>query len=222
MQAQLGPDDDDGAARVVDALAEQVLPEAALLALEHVGERAERALVRAGEDLAAAAVVEQGVDRLLEHPPLVADDDLGRVQVLEPLEPVVPVDDAAVEVVEVRGREPAAVERHERTEVGREHRDDLEHHVLGLVAGVAERLDDLEALRVPAALGRGRGLLHLGAELVGQRDDVELGEQVADDLAAHADLERCRTRRSGSSPGSLPRRGSRPRLSVVSPGSVTM
>ena len=30
MQAQLGTDDDDGAARVVDALAEQVLPEASL------------------------------------------------------------------------------------------------------------------------------------------------------------------------------------------------
>ena len=77
---QLGADDDDGAARVVDALAEQVLAEAALLALEHVGQRLERALVRAGDGLAAAAVVEQRVDRLLQHPLLVADDDLRGVQ----------------------------------------------------------------------------------------------------------------------------------------------
>ena len=76
----VGADDDDRTARVVDALAEQVLAEAALLALEHVGQRLERALVRAGDGLAAAAVVEQRVDRLLQHALLVADDDLGRVE----------------------------------------------------------------------------------------------------------------------------------------------
>ena len=134
VEPELGPDDDDGAAGVVDALAEQVLAEPALLALEHVGERLQRALVRAGDGLAAAAVVEQRVDRLLQHPLLVADDDVGGVQLLEPLEAVVPVDDAAVEVVQVGGREPAAVERDERAEVRRDHRDDLEHHPLGLVA----------------------------------------------------------------------------------------
>src|SRR5262245_66251602 len=41
MQFQLGTDDDDGAAGVVDALAEQVLAEPALLALERVRERLE-------------------------------------------------------------------------------------------------------------------------------------------------------------------------------------
>ncbi len=40
---ELGPDDDDRAAGVVDALAEQVLAEPALLALEHVGQGLERA-----------------------------------------------------------------------------------------------------------------------------------------------------------------------------------
>ena len=38
VQLELGTDDDDGAAGVVDALAEQVLAEAALLALEGVRE----------------------------------------------------------------------------------------------------------------------------------------------------------------------------------------
>ncbi len=37
VQLERGADDDDRAARVVDALAEQVLAEAALLALQHVG-----------------------------------------------------------------------------------------------------------------------------------------------------------------------------------------
>src|ERR1700733_7989850 len=39
MQTQRRADDDDRAARVVDTLAEQVLAEAALLALDHVGKR---------------------------------------------------------------------------------------------------------------------------------------------------------------------------------------
>jgi hypothetical protein len=45
VQLQLRADHDDRAARVVDALAEQVLPEAALLALQHVGERLQRRLL---------------------------------------------------------------------------------------------------------------------------------------------------------------------------------
>src|SRR5579884_316393 len=49
MQTQLGADDDDRSAGVVDALAEEVLAEAALLAFERVAERLERTVVRAFE-----------------------------------------------------------------------------------------------------------------------------------------------------------------------------
>jgi hypothetical protein len=125
VQLQLRADDDDRAAGVVDALAEQVLAEAALLALEHVGQRLQRALVGAGDDAAAAAVVEQRVDGLLQHALLVADDDLRRAQLDQPLQAVVAVDDAAVEVVEVGGREAAAVERHQRAQVRRDDRHDV-------------------------------------------------------------------------------------------------
>ena len=141
-------DDDDRAARVVDALAEQVLTEAALLALEHVAERLERALVRTGDGLAATAVVEQRVDRLLQHAALVPDDDLRSVELEQALQAVVAVDDATVEIVEIAGREAAAVERDERAQIRRQHRDDREHHPLRAVADLAERLDDLEALGV--------------------------------------------------------------------------
>ena len=147
VQLELGADHDDRTARVVDALAEEVLTEPPLLALEHVGERLQRPLVGAGDGLAAAPVVEQGVDRLLQHPLLVADDDLGSVELLEPLEPVVPVDHAAVEVVEIGGREAATVQGDERAQIRRDHRDHVEHHPLGLVARLTEGVDDLEALR---------------------------------------------------------------------------
>ena len=131
VQLQRRADHDDRAARVVDALAEQVLAEPALLALEHVGERLERAVARSGDRTTAAAVVEQRVDGLLQHALLVVDDDLGRTEVEQALQPVVPVDDAAVEVVEVGGREAATVELHHRAQVGRDHRHHVEHHAHG-------------------------------------------------------------------------------------------
>ena len=95
---------------------------------------------------AATAVVEQRVDGLLEHPLLVVDDDLRRAEVQQSLEAVVAVDDAAVQVVEVGGREAATVELHHRAQVRRDDRDGVEHHALRLVAGLAEGVDDLEAL----------------------------------------------------------------------------
>ena len=66
----------------------------------------------------------------------------------------------------------------------------VEHHPLGLVAALAERLDDLEALRDLLALRLGGDLAHLGAQGLGEPDDVELLEQLEDRLGAHAGVER--------------------------------
>ena len=139
VQLELGADDDDRAGRVIDALAEQVLAEAALLALDHVGQRLERAVRRAEHRPLAAVVVEQGVDRLLEHPLLVADDDFRRVEVDQLLEPVVAVDDAAIQVVQVAGGEVAAIEQHQRAQVRRDDRDALQHHPLAACCRLSAR-----------------------------------------------------------------------------------
>ena len=184
MQLQLRADHDDRAAGIVDALAEQVLAEAALLALQHVGERLQRALVGAGDDAAAAAVVEQRVDGLLQHPLLVADDDVRRAQLDQPLQAVVAVDDAAVEVVQVGRGEAAAVERHERTQVRRDHRHDGHDHPLRLVAGLDEGLDQLQAL---GELLRLQLRLRLGDLLAEAHDlllEIERHQHLADRLRA--------------------------------------
>ena len=123
VQLELGTDHDHRTAGVVDALAEQVLAEAALLAFQHVGERFQRTLVGAGDDAAAAAVVEQRVHRLLQHALFVAHDDVRRLQFDQPLQTVVAVDDAAIEVVEIRRRETAAIQRHQRAQFRRDHRN---------------------------------------------------------------------------------------------------
>jgi hypothetical protein len=87
---------------------------------------------------AAAAVVEQGIDGFLQHPLFVADDDVRRAQFHQPLQAVVPVDHAAVEIVEVGRRETAAIERHQRAQVRRDHRHDLHDHPFRAVAGLEE------------------------------------------------------------------------------------
>ena len=145
VQLEVRADDDDGAAGIVDALTEQILTEATLLALEDVAERLERPVIGTRHGASAAAVIDERVDRFLQHALFVLDDDLGRRELQQSLEPVVAVDDAAIEIVEVRRRETAAVELHHRAQFGRDHGHGGQDHPLGLVARGEEGFDDLEA-----------------------------------------------------------------------------
>ena len=101
MQLQFWTNGDHRAARIIDALAEQVLTETTLLTLQHVSQGLQRTLVRAGDDATATAVVEQSVDGFLQHALFVAHDDIWRTQFNQALQPVVAVDHAAIEVVQV-------------------------------------------------------------------------------------------------------------------------
>src|SRR5205823_9135767 len=142
-------------------------------------------------------VVEEGVDGLLQHALLVVDDDLGRAEVEQPLQPVVAVDHAAVEVVEVGRGEAATVELHHRAQVGRDHRHRVEDHgarvvdpAAVLVASV-ERGDDLQPLdglllalggqRPPSLFG-----IDGGAELDLLLVEVDLVDELGDGVRAHA------------------------------------
>ena len=137
-----------------------------------------------GDRPAAAAVVDQRVARLLEHPLLVADDDLRGAQLEQSLEPVVAVDDAAVQVVEVGGREAAAVELDHRAQVRRDDRQDGQDHPVRARARTAERLDQAEPLdRLLASLaGAGPDLDVEGAR---QLLEVHPADDLADRLGAH-------------------------------------
>jgi hypothetical protein len=156
------------------------------------GERLERAVALAAHGAATAAVVEQRVDGLLEHPLLVPEDDLRRPDVDELLQPVVPVDDAAIEIVEIRRREPAAFERDERAEIRRQHRDHAQDHPLGAVSALTERLDDPEPLqRLLLPLDRVLDLRD-GAKLRRELVQINLLQKVADRLGPHLGRERDR------------------------------
>ncbi len=186
VQLQFRTDGDDRTAGVVDALSEQVLTEPALLSLQHVGQGLQRTTVRTGDHLAAAAVIEQGVHRLLEHALLVPDDDLRGVELHQLLQAVVPVDHATVEIVKVRCRETTTVKGHQGAQVGRQDRQILQDHPLGPVAGIAQRLDNLQTLGELLELRVGIRLANLGSNLVRLGVDIDPLEKGADGLRAHA------------------------------------
>src|SRR5690242_4510754 len=188
VQLEVRADHDHRAARIIHTLAQQVLAESPLLALQHVRETLELMVARAGHRAPAPAVVDQRVAGLLQHALLVADDDLRRAQLQQPLEAVVAVDHATIQVVQVAGGEAAAIELHHRPQVRRQHRQHREDHPLGAVAGLAERLDHVQplgGLLAPLAGGRGDLLAQLGRQLI----QVNVAQQLLHGLRAHARLE---------------------------------
>ena len=175
IDLQLRAYDDNRTSRVVDTLA-------------HIGERLERAVVRARYGSAASAVVDKCVYGLLEHALLVADNDFGSVELEELLETVVSVDNTTVEVVEVGGREAAAVELYHRADIGRNYRNYVEDHPLGTVARNAEALYYVEPLENADSLLSGHAL-ELLVELSRELFEVDFRKQLLNGLSAHSSLE---------------------------------
>ena len=185
VQLQLGSHHDYRTARVVDALAEEVLAETSRFSLERVAERLQRTVVGASQDAAPAAVVEHGVHGFLQHPFLVTDDHLGGAQFHQLLEPVVAVDHAPVEVIQIGSRESAAVQRDQRPQLGRNHRDHIQDHPLRLIPGLAERIHNFKPLGILHALELRGFRLHGHTQLIGHLLHVHALEQLFDGLCAH-------------------------------------
>ena len=191
VQLQLWAHHDDGAARIVDALAEKVLAESPLLPLEHVAERLESVIASAGDGATTSAVVDEGVDRLLEHALLVAHDDFRGAELDETLQPVVAVDHATIEVVQVGGGETATVELHHWAQVWWDHRKDRHDHPLWSCTGAAEGLEEAESLDCLLAAHAG-GVAHLNGELLRFGVEVHALDEFADRLGTHAGAEDAR------------------------------
>ena len=188
VHLQLRADDDNGTAGVVNTLAQQVLTEAALLALQQIGKALQCAVVGAGDGTAAAAIIDEAVNCFLQHTLLVAHDDVRSAQLQQAAQTVVAVDDAAVQVIQVGGGEAAAVQLDHGAQVRRQHGQHVHDHPLGAVAGNAESLDDFQTLQDTHLLLAG-GLLHLGSQLSAELVEVDLLQQVLNGLSTHRSLE---------------------------------
>src|SRR5690554_2080305 len=185
VQAQVRADHDDRTAGVVNTLTQQVLTETTLLTLDHVSQGLQRTLVGAGDGTAATAVIQQRIDRFLQHTLFVAHDNVRGIQLQQALETVVPVDHPTVQVVQVGGGETATVQRNQRAQIRRQNRQNGHHHVARLVAGVQERLKNFQALAELLDLGFGIGLGDLFAQVVYFLLQVDRFQQLLDGLGTH-------------------------------------
>ena len=167
-------DHDDGTTGVVHPFAEQILTKTALFTLEHVGKGFKRPLVWPGNNLAAPAVVEKNVHCLLQHPLLVADNDLRGIQFQQALQPIVPVNYPAVEIIEIGSGETSAFQGHQGAQIRGQHRDNIENHPIGLVAGLMKGLNHIEPLGQFFPLSLGTCFPHLLTKHLGQRLKLEL------------------------------------------------
>src|ERR1035437_3301954 len=189
VQLEVGPHHDDGTAGIVHALAQQVLAEAALLAFQRVGQRLQRTVVGATQHASTASIVEQRVHRLLQHALLVAHDHFRRMQVHQLLQAVVAVDDPAIQVVQVRSRKAAAIERNQGTQLRRDHRNHVQDHPLRLVTALAECLNHLQALDILQTLLHRSLAAHLFAQFAGKTLHLNPLQQFLDGLGAHHGFE---------------------------------
>ena len=76
-------------------------------------------VVAALDGAATTAVVDQRVHRFLQHALFVSDDDVRCLEADQVLQPVIPVDDTAVQVIQVTGCEAATVQLNHRVQFRR-------------------------------------------------------------------------------------------------------
>ena len=189
VELEVGPHDDHGSPGVVHALTKQVLAEAPLLALEHVRERLQWALVGTDHRASATSVVKEGVHRFLQHALLVLDDDPRCPQFDEPLEPVVAVDDAPIEVVEVARCKASPLQRHQRTQFRGQHRKILQNHRISGVPGDQQCGDNFKAFDESLAFGFRLGVSQVYANVVVQLVQVQAAQQGPNRFGPHAQFQ---------------------------------
>ena len=107
------------------------------------------------------------------------------MQVHQLLQPIVAIDDPTIEIVKIRGRKPAAIQRHERPQLRRNDRNDIQNHPVRLVAALAERFDHFEPLGVLELLLQRGFILHLLAQLAGKSFHLNPLEKLFNCLRAH-------------------------------------
>ena len=130
IELKIRSDNNDRTTRVIDALAEQVLPETTALAFQHVGKGLQRTVPRSSHRTAMATIVKQSVHRFLQHALLVTNDDIRRAQLQQVLQTVVPVDDPTVKIVQVGGRKATTFKRNQRPQIRRNDRKHFHDHRL--------------------------------------------------------------------------------------------
>ena len=130
VQLQRWPHHDHRTTRIVHPLTKQVLTETSLLTLQHIRKRLQRAVPRPCHRTSMTPVIKQRIHRLLQHPLLVTNNHFRRLQRQQRTQPVVPVNDPTIQVIQIRRRKTTPFQRNQRTQVRRNHRQHLQNHPL--------------------------------------------------------------------------------------------
>ncbi len=188
-ELEFRPNDNHRTARIVHTLTQQVLTEAARLALQNLGQRLERTIARPHNRTAMTTVIKHRIHRLLQHALLVADNHIRRLEREQISQTVVTVDDAAIKVIQIARRKLAAFQRNERTKLWRNHRQHVENHPFRLRLRRTEPFNHLHALGDFLAVLLGARVLHFLFEVRHQFIKVDLAKKLTHSLRAHLRLE---------------------------------
>ena len=164
MQTQVRTYGNDRTTGVVNTLTEQVLTETTLFTFDHVGQRFQRTFVRTGDRTTATTVIQQGVNRFLQHTFFVTYDDVRRSQIQQTFQTVVTVNDATIQIVQIRSRETTTIQRNQRTQIWRQNRQNGQDHPLWFVTRLNERFQQFDTLGQLFTLGFGVGFVQLFAQ----------------------------------------------------------
>ena len=147
VQLQLRTNNNYRTTGIVNTLTQQVLTETTLLTLEQVAQGLQWTATWASNWAATTTVVEQRVNRFLQHALLVVHDDLRCAEIDHALETVVAVDNATVQVIQVGGRETATVKLNHWAQLWWDHWDRIQNHASWIVARTLECCDNLQTLQ---------------------------------------------------------------------------
>ena len=67
-----------------------------MLSFDHIGEGFQRALIGSRDGTATSTVIQQRINRLLQHALFIAHDDIRGVQIKQALETIITVNDPAI------------------------------------------------------------------------------------------------------------------------------
>ena len=125
----------------------------------------------------------------MQHAFLVAHDNFRCLEFQQALEPVVAVDHPAIQVVQVRGGKTPAIQRHQRTQLRRQHRQHFHDHPVGLDAGFLEAFQHLQPFGEFLDLGFGVGAFEFLAQRIDFLVQIQMAQQFAHAFGAHRGME---------------------------------
>ncbi len=151
MEFQFRTDDDDGTSRIIHTLSKEVLTETTLFPLERIREGTEGATLsgRGGSRslTTTGAVIKERIHCLLQHSFFIPGDHFWRTDREQFSQAIIPVDDTAIEIIQIGSRETSAIKRHHRAEIRRDHRNHGREHPFQFQFGLLKTLKHFQPLQ---------------------------------------------------------------------------